>query len=64
MLLGARAKVANVGKLVAVTLKVFAMPETKVVEFTLVNAGASFTVRVRVWVAADPTPLETFKTTV
>ena len=64
MLPGASAKVAPVGKLVAVTLKVFAMPETKVVEFTLVNAGASFTVRVMVWVAATPTLLETFKTTV
>ena len=48
------------GKLVAITLKLLAVPETKVVEFTLVNAGASFTVRVIVWVAPDPTPLETF----
>ena len=64
MLLGASAKVAKVGKLVAVTLKLLAVPETKVVEFTLVNAGASFTVRVMVWVAPDPTPLDTFSNTV
>ena len=62
--MGTTVKVAPVGKLVAVTLKLLTAPETKVVEFTLVNAGASFTVRVMVWVAADPTPLETFKTTV
>ena len=40
-------KVAPVGKLVAATLKLLAMPETKVVELALVNAGASFTVRVK-----------------
>ena len=58
------AKVAKVGKLVAVTLKLLAAPETKVATFALVNVGASFTVRVRVCTAAAPTPLETFKTTV
>ena len=62
--MGTTVKVAPVGKLVAVTLKLLAVPETKVVEFTLVNAGASFTVRVRVWVAPDPTPLDTFSNTV
>ena len=36
-------KVAPVGKLVAATLKVLAVPETKVVLLALVNAGASET---------------------
>ena len=41
----------GVGEPVAVTVKVPALPTVKVVELTLVMAGAWFTVRVKVWVA-------------
>ena len=64
--LGSRLEVLKVGKgkPLAVSVKVPWLPAVKVATFALVNVGASFTVRVMVWVAATPTLLETFKTTV
>ena len=40
-----------------VTVKLPAAPSTKVVAFALVIFGASFTVRVKFWVASGPIPL-------
>ena len=42
----------------AVTVKVPAVPSVKVVVVAEVMAGAASTVRVKVWVASGPTPLE------
>jgi hypothetical protein len=47
----------GVGVPVVVTVKLPAAPTTNVVVFALVIAGAWFTVRVKLWVAAVPTPL-------
>jgi hypothetical protein len=45
------------GKLVAVTVKLPALPTVKVVELALVMVGARFTKSVKFWVAFVPTPL-------
>src|SRR5262245_1445567 len=47
----------GVGEPVAVTVKVPALPTVNVVLFALVIAGVWFTVRVKLCVAAVPTPL-------
>ena len=47
----------GVGEPVVVTVKVPAVPTVKVVLLALVIASGGFTVRVKVWVAAVPTPL-------
>jgi hypothetical protein len=47
----------GVGVPVVVTVKLPAVPTVKVVLFALVIAGAWFTVSVKLWVAAVPTPL-------
>ena len=52
---------AGVGKPVVVTVKLPAVPTVKVVLLALVMAGAWLTVRVKVWVASLPTPLEAVK---
>src|SRR5208337_3558153 len=49
------------GKAVVVTVKLPAAPTMKVVLLALVMAGAWLTVRVKVWVAGLPTPLEAVK---
>src|SRR5271157_611600 len=49
------------GKAVVVTVKLPAAPAVKVVLLALVMAGAWLTVRVKVWVAGLPTPLEAVK---
>jgi len=48
---------AGVGNPVVVTVKLPAVPTANVVLFALVIAGAWFTVNVKLWVAAVPTPL-------
>ena len=47
---------AALGTPVDLTVKVPAWPTVKVVPAGLVNAGAWLTVRVKLWVAAEPTP--------
>ena len=60
-LVGARANVGT-GKPSAVTWKLGPLvPTVKVALLALVNAGASFTVKVKVCVPAAPTPLLTLR---
>ncbi len=49
--------VSGVGNPFAVTVKLPGVPTTKVAAFALVIVGASFTVRVKFWVASGLTPL-------
>ncbi len=46
--------VSGVGNPLAMTVKLPGVPTTKVAAFALVIVGASFTVRVKFWVASGP----------